>query len=74
MLQAILAVSINGPDVQRSLPVIKDVLHALLQARDRRKLPKVPRNAIPGPSLVRVQTSETKDNFTFSLSQECKYV
>lgn len=61
MLQAILPVGINGPDVQRCLPVVKDAVSAWLQAKERRKLPKVPKNAIPGPSLVRVQTSETKE-------------
>ena len=61
MLQAILAVGINGPDVQRCLPVVKDAVSAWLQGKERRKLRKVPKNAIPGPSLVRVQTSETKE-------------
>lgn len=61
MLQAIPAVGIYGPDVQKCLLVIKDAASAWLQAKERRKLPKVPNNAIPGPSLVRVQTSEKKE-------------
>ena len=58
MLQAISALGINGPDVQRGLPVVKDVVSAWLQAMERRKLPKVPKD---WPSLVRMQTFETKE-------------
>lgn len=60
MLQAILAVGINGPDVQSCLPVVKEAVRVWLEAKERRKLPRVPKsnNPTPGPSVVIVQTKE----------------
>ena len=62
MLQAILAVGINGPDVQSCLPVVKEAVRVWLAAKERRKLPKVPQlnNPTPGPSVMIVQC-ETKE-------------
>lgn len=62
MLQAILAVGINGPGVQSCLPVVKEAVRTWLQAKERRKLPKVTKsnNPTPGPSVVTVQC-ETKE-------------
>ena len=57
MLQAILAVGINGPDVQSYLPVVKEAVRVWLEAKQGRKLPKVPlsNNSTPEPSVVIVQ-------------------
>ena len=62
MLQAILAVGINGPGVQSCLPVVKEAARVWLEAKERRKLPKVPKSDNPTsePSLVIVQC-ETKE-------------
>ena len=62
MLQAILCVGINRPDVQSCLPVVKEAVRVWLEAKERRKLPKVSQsnNPTPGPSVVIVQY-ETKE-------------
>ncbi|PFX24753.1 hypothetical protein AWC38_SpisGene10654 [Stylophora pistillata] len=62
MLRAILAVGINGPGVQSCLPVVKEAARVWLEAKERRKLPKVPKSDNPTsePSLVIVQC-ETKE-------------
>ncbi|PFX22249.1 hypothetical protein AWC38_SpisGene13242 [Stylophora pistillata] len=62
MLQAILAVGKNGPGVQSCLPVVKEAASVWLEAKERRKLPKVPKSDNPTsePSLVIVQC-ETKE-------------
>ena len=59
MLQAILNVGINGPEVQKCRPIVKDAVSAWLQAKERRKLPKVPKNPNSRP-VVTVQC-ETKE-------------
>ncbi|PFX25821.1 Zinc finger protein 862 [Stylophora pistillata] len=62
MLQGILAVGINGPGVQSCLPVVKKAARVWLEAKERRKLSKVPKSENPTsePSLVIVQC-ETKE-------------
>lgn len=62
MLQAILVVGINGPDVQSCLPVVKEAVRVWLEAKERRKLPNVPKSDNPTsePSVVIVQC-ETKE-------------
>lgn len=62
MLQQILAVGINGPGVQSCLPVVKEAARVWLEAKERRKLPKVPKSDNPTsePSQVIVQC-ETKE-------------
>ena len=62
MLQTILCVGINRPDVQSCLPVVKEAVRVWLEAKERRKLPKVSQsnNPTPGPSAVIVQY-ETKE-------------
>ena len=57
MLESLLHVAINGPPVEKCLPLIKRAVQVWLEKKPRRKLPSKPNtlNSLWGPQAIELQ-------------------